>query len=225
MRDRDWSERPFVTYLLIAACVLMFLLEAVAGGSTSTAVLVRLGARVTPYVFAGEWWRLITATFLHIGIMHIAMNMLTLWFLGPLTEQLFGHTRFAVIYLLSGIIGNYAGLFFNSPNVVGAGASTALFGMLGAFLMIGDNFRDNPAVAAMTKQFLILIGINLLFDITQSNIDIAGHIGGLIGGFLVAGVCGAPRFGRISTWKRVLMGVILVVSLLLLYFVYGGSLW
>lgn len=225
MRARYWSNRPFVTYLLIAACVLMFLLETAAGGSTSTAVLIKLGARVTPYVFAGQWWRLLTATFLHIGIMHIAMNMLTLWFLGPLTEQLFGHTRFAIIYLLSGIIGNYAGLFFNSPNVVGAGASTALFGMLGAFLMLGDNFRDNPEIAAMTKQFLILIGINLVFDLTQSSIDIAGHIGGLIGGFLIAGVCGAPQIGTISARKRTLMGIILVCSLALLYFVYGGSMW
>lgn len=216
-RDRQ----PFVTYFLLLACVAIFAIETVTGGSTNPLVLVHMGARVTPLVALGQWWRLFTAMFLHIGIVHLAVNMLTLWFIGRMTEEIFGHWRFAVIYVISGIAGNYAGLFFGSQGAA-AGASTALFGLLGAFLMIGDNFRHNPAISAMTKQFLVLIGINLLLDITQTDIDLAGHIGGLIGGFLIAGVLGAPRIGTISPVKRVIMGVVLVAAPALLYFLDGG---
>ena len=221
MRDRQ----PIVTYFLLLACVAIFAVETVMGGSTNTAVLVRMGARFAPLVTFGQWWRLFTAMFLHIGIVHLVVNMLTLWFIGRMTEEIFGHWRFAVIFAVSGIVGNYAGLLFASRNVVAAGASTALFGLLGAFLMIGDNFRHNPAISAMTKQFLLLIGINLLFDITQSGIDIAGHVGGLIGGFLIAGVVGAPQIGTIAPVKRVIMGVVLVCAPVLLYFLDGGVVW
>ncbi|WDF83585.1 rhomboid family intramembrane serine protease [Lacticaseibacillus pabuli] len=220
---RNLRDQPIVTYALLVICVLVFLGEQLAGGSQTSAVLVGFGARFAPLVYDGEWWRLFTAMFLHIGWMHLLMNMFTLYILGRLSEGIFGHWRFLVIYLISGLGGNFAGLLFDNQNVLAAGASTALFGLLGAFLMIGDSFRDNPAIKAMTRQFLVLIGINLLFDITQSGIDIAGHLGGLIAGFLIAGVVGAPRVGQISRTRRILMGVVLVAAPLLLAVTVGGG--
>ena len=220
---RNWRDQPIVTYALLIICVLVFLGEQLAGGSQNSAVLVRFGARYAPLVYNGEWWRMFAAMFLHIGWMHLLMNMFTLYILGRFSEGIFGHWRFLVIYLISGLGGNFAGLLFDNQNVLAAGASTALFGLLGAFLMIGDNFRENPAIKAMTRQFLILIGINLLFDIFASGIDIAGHLGGLIAGFLIGGVVGAPRIGEISRTRRILMGVVLVAAPILLMLTVGGG--
>jgi len=220
---RNWRDQPIVTYALIIICVLVFLGEQLAGGSQNSAVLVRFGARYAPLVYNGEWWRMFAAMFLHIGWTHLLMNMFTLYILGRFSEGIFGHWRFLVIYLISGLGGNFAGLLFDNQNVLAAGASTALFGLLGAFLMIGDNFRENPAIKAMTRQFLILIGINLLFDIFASGIDIAGHLGGLIAGFLIGGVVGAPRIGEISRTRRILMGAVLVAAPILLMLTVGGG--
>nr|WP_263849246.1 rhomboid family intramembrane serine protease [Lacticaseibacillus sharpeae] len=96
---------------------------------------------------------------------------------GPDNGASFGHWRFLVIYLVSGITGNFAGLLFGSANAVAAGASTSLFGLFGAFLMVGDVFRDRPDIAAMTRSVLAVVVINLVFDLFQGNIDIAGHVG------------------------------------------------
>jgi rhomboid protease GluP len=203
----------------------MFGAETLAGGSTSPKVLFELGARYTPaVVLLNQWWRLITPIFLHIGFMHLFVNMATLWYLGRITEQAFGHWRFLIIYLVSGITGNFAGLLFSNGGVA-AGASTSLFGLFGAFLMLGDAFRDRPQIAAMTRSVLSIVAINLVFDLFVGNIDIAGHIGGLIGGFLIAGVVGVPRIGDVPVVKRIVMGVLLVAAPVVLAVVYGGSLW
>lgn len=222
MRQQNRQSFAWVTYTLIGACLLVFIAEVLAGGSTRTDVLVRLGARFTPLIAQGQLWRLFTAMFLHIGVMHLLMNLFTLFIIGRIIESVFGHWRLAVIYLLSGIGGNFAGMLFEGQVTVAAGASTALFGLLGACLMLGDNFRHHPAIAAMTRQFLVLIGLNLLFDLTATGVDIAGHIGGLITGFLVAGVVAAPRVGAIPVRRRIVMGVILVVTPVLLLTTMGG---
>lgn len=223
MRRPKWRDGAWITVGLVVACVVVFIAEVLAGGSTNTMVLVQFGARFAPLVALGQYWRLLTAMFLHIGLLHLLTNMFTLFIIGRMTENLFGHWRFAVIYLLSGIGGNFAGMLFGQPAVVAAGASTALFGLLGAFLMIGDNFRHNPVIAGMTRQFLVLIALNLVFDLTTSGIDFAGHIGGLITGFLVAGVVGVPKIGQISSGRRIVMGATLVVAPVLLWFTTGGG--
>ncbi|KRL86851.1 rhomboid family intramembrane serine protease [Lacticaseibacillus pantheris] len=218
-----WRNQPFVTYTLLVITIGMFVLETTMGGSTSTKVLVTLGARFNPYiVLFDQWWRLVTPIFLHIGIVHLLVNMMSLWWLGRMTETVFGHWRFLTIYLISGIVGNIGGMIFDGANTVGAGASTSLFGLLGAFLMLGDNFRHNPAINAAVRQFVIIVVINLVFDLTQPTIDIAGHIAGLIGGFLIAGAVGSPRVGTIAPAKRVLMGVLLVVVPVAMFLIDGS---
>ncbi|WP_127848697.1 rhomboid family intramembrane serine protease [Lacticaseibacillus hulanensis] len=225
MRRQNFFAGQWVTTVLLGISVFMFVVETLMGGSTSTAVLYDLGARFAPsVVLAHEWWRLLTPIFLHIGITHLVVNMVTLWILGRVTEQAFGHWRFLVIYLVSGITGNFAGLLFGSTSAVAAGASTSLFGLFGAFLMIGDSFRDRPQIAAMTRSVLAVVAVNLVFDLFAGNIDIAGHLGGLIGGFLIAGVVGVPLIGELSKTRRIIMGVLLVVAPVLLGAIYGGNL-
>lgn len=218
---RNLQNTPFVTYALLAITAIVYLLETVSGGSTSTVVLAKYGAMAVPLVTQyGQWWRFVTPLFVHIGLMHIAVNAVSVYYLGVLTERLFGHWRFLLIYLLSGVAGNTA-MFVFSPNTISAGASTAIFGLIGAFLLLGDEFRDNPVIRQISRQFLLLAVLNLVFDLFAPGIGIAGHIGGLVGGFLVAGALGAPQLGQSSPTRRGLMaGVFIVVLVALLYLGY-----
>ncbi|MEY8441263.1 rhomboid family intramembrane serine protease [Lactobacillaceae bacterium 24-114] len=211
MNQTTWTRIP-VTISLLIIQVIVFIAMTVLGGSTNSAVLIEFGARVTPLLQAGQWWRLITPVFIHIGIAHLAINSITLYFLGMYIEELFGHWRMLVIYLLSAISGNLASAIF-LPNTISAGASTALFGLFGAFLMLGDSFRTNPAIRQLSRQFLILVALNVVMDLVLPGIDISGHLGGLLGGFLVAYVVGAPRLGNVSFTKRVIAGIVFVFGI------------
>src|SRR5699024_5660919 len=112
---------------------------------------------------------------------------------------------------LSGICGNIASFAFTPA--ISAGASTALFGLFGAYLMLGESFRDDPYIRTIAKQFLVLVVLNLLSDLTGS-IDLWGHLGGLIGGFLLGYVVGAPQIGKVETHKRwlALVGLVLLFT-------------
>lgn len=205
----SWRKAP-VTTVIIAACVIVFILMTLAGGSTNTGVLVSFGANNGALVRAGQYWRLLTAGFLHIGFSHLLINCLTLYFIGFYDEALFGHWRVAVIFLVSTFYGNLLSVAA-SPNQVGAGASTGIFGLFGAFIMLGIVFRNNPALRAIGRQFIILVVFNLIADVFMPGVDLAGHLGGLLGGFLMSAVLGAPRVGKIGLIKRFLSGIILVI--------------
>ena len=116
-------HRPVVTWIMLAGIVLVFLLETLAGGSTNTQVLVRLGAKVTPLIVQSEYWRLFTSTFLHIGLVHLAFNGYALLLLGTEMERLFAWPRFLAIYLLSGLFGSLAS--YALSDTISAGASGA----------------------------------------------------------------------------------------------------
>ena len=215
MRNRSWQDTPIVTYALLAATVAMFIVETVAGGSQNPWVLLQLGARNNQLIVAGQWWRLITPAFLHIGVTHIVVNGFSLYYLGIICERIFGHWRFAAIYLISAFTGNVASFVFSS-STLSAGASTAIFGLMGAFLMLGDTFRHNPVITQLARQFALLAGLNLIFNLFSSGVDIAGHIGGLVGGFLIAGAVGAPQIGQMRVARRTVMGVVLVAAIVAL---------
>ncbi|MCF6164900.1 rhomboid family intramembrane serine protease [Furfurilactobacillus rossiae] len=170
------------------------------------------GALSGTAVQAGEWWRLITPMFIHVTFEHIALNMITLYFLGRYVEMTFGHWRTLVIYLVSGFTGNVWSMFFH-PEGLSAGASTAIFGLFGAFIALDVIEQNNPAIHAIARQFSILVVVNLVFDIFAVGIDIWGHIGGLIGGIAVAFLLSVPkRYNNpaVSRWLR-LVGLIGVV--------------
>lgn len=198
--------RPLVTYTLIGLNVIVYLAMTFLGGSQNTLLLVAFGAKVNPLIIQGQWWRLLSPMFIHIGLEHLVLNIVTLYFIGLQIEALFGKWRFLTIYLVSGLGGNIASFAF-SPSI-SAGASTAIFGLFGAFLMLGESFREEPYIRATAKQFLILVILNLGLGFT--GIDIAGHLGGLLAGFLMAYVTAVPKWGRIPLVKRTVAGSTLV---------------
>ena len=136
----------------------------------------------------GEWWRLITAAFLHLSIIHVGLNMVGLYFGGRLLEPIIGRWRFALLYLAAALAGS-AGALYATPNGATAGASGAIFGVFGALLVLER--RGNIATGG---QVLVLIVINLIFSFSVSGISVGGHIGGLIGGIVV--MLGYTQFRR-----------------------------
>src|SRR5439155_22754495 len=136
----------------------------------------------------GDWWRLITAAFLHASLIHIGFNMYFLWFAGAPVEAALGRGRFLLVYLVSGLAGS-AGALVLDPTTPTVGASGAIFGILGAGLVLE---RQRDYVFGGSALGMVLI--NLAFTFSISNISIGGHIGGLIGGALAT--LGLSRFGR-----------------------------
>jgi membrane associated rhomboid family serine protease len=142
-------------------------------------------------VAAGEWYRLVTAMFLHYGVLHLLLNMYALWILGRELEGVLGRLRFVGLYLLAGLGGNVAAYLFSATNSATAGASTAVFGLMAATFVILK--RLNLSVAPI----LPVIVINIIFTFTIANISVAGHLGGLIIGAIVAAILAyAPRDKR-----------------------------
>lgn len=206
-----------VTVTLIAICILVYIWMIIQGGSTNTAVLIHSGAKYTPLILQGQWWRLITAGFVHIGIQHLVINMITLYFLGMYVEEIFGHWKMLVIYLVSVLTGNLMSMLFQPIQGISAGASTGLFGLFGAFLMLGIVYRQNPLIRQLARQFLILVIFNIGADLLMPGIDLAGHVGGLIGGFLAAGMLGSLKIGKMDLLKRFLSGTILIGLILIMF--------
>ena len=156
--------------------------------------LLRWGADYGPKVSAGQWWRLLTSTFIHIGIVHIAMNMVVLWGIGRFVERLLGSIGFLAVYLVLGLAGSVASVWWN-PSIVAAGASGAIFGLYG--LLLGFLLRNRRSIPGeelqkLLKGALIFLGYNLLFGATAKGVDMAAHIGGLVSGVAVGFACAQP---------------------------------
>ena len=149
---------------------------------------IMYGDQVIEGIQGGEWWRLLTAAFLHYGPLHLGLNMLALWWFGGVVEQALGRGRFLMLYLVSGLAGS-AGALLVHPHDVTVGASGAIFGIMGALLVL-----EWQATGSVMGQAMTLIALNLVFTFTMSNISIGGHLGGLAGGIL--GTLALARFGR-----------------------------
>ena len=127
-------QRPTVTWALASACVFVFLLMTASGASVfdpSLEQVVAWGGDFGPATLGSDWWRLVTATFVHVGLLHLALNMWCLLTLGPIAERVFGRGLFFLLYLVSGVAGSATSLLVH-PLIVGAGASGAIFGVAGA---------------------------------------------------------------------------------------------
>ena len=183
-----------VTKVLIGINLVVYLITAVQGAG-----LNQPGGRLFvdwalygPLVAQGDWWRLGTSMFLHGFILHIVFNMVALWYIGRPVEEYLGSLRFVLLYLVSGLAGS-AGALVADPKGVTVGASGAIFGILGAMLILEWNATGKLGGAAAS-----LIAINLVFNFAYNgaggNISIGGHIGGLIGGILVT--LSFARWGR-----------------------------
>ena len=184
-------KKPIVTYSLIFICILVFILMYVLGnGSTDNYTLLVFGANVDTFTKNGDYYRLFTSMFLHIGILHLLCNMYSLYIIGKEVENVFGKVKYLIIYLLSGIAGSILSLAFNH-NTICAGASGAIFGLLGALLYFGYYYRTYLGVT-LTRSIIPVIVLNLIIGFTSSGIDNAAHIGGLVGGILIAMAVGVP---------------------------------
>lgn len=142
-------------------------------------------------------WRLLAAMFVHVGLQHFVLNMVTLYFIGRIAEDLFGSKAFLALYLLSGLMGNLFVLVF-SPLAVAAGASTALFGIFGAIASLRFIARS-PYIQYLSQSYTSLILVNILFSF-MPGISLAGHLGGLVGGGILAFVF--PVYGERDSVKK-----------------------
>jgi membrane associated rhomboid family serine protease len=180
------SNEPVVTYVLIGICVAAFIGE-LAGGASATggsfggSRLFEEGALRGSEVANGDYWRLVTAGFLHAGFPHLLFNMFSLWILGTLLEPAIGQLRFALIFFVSVLAGSFGALVVD-PDALTVGASGGIFGLMGAAVIVLRNRGINPLESGLG----IWIGLNLLITFTVDGISIGGHIGGLIGGTLAA---------------------------------------
>lgn len=177
----------FITPILLDLNILIFVFMAISGVNIilpDNESLVNWGANFRPMTLEGEWWRLITNCFLHIGIFHLLMNMYALLYIGILLEPHLGRTRFISAYLLSGITASLASLWWNDLTI-SAGASGAIFGMYGVFLaMLTTNLIEKTARKSLLTSIAVFVGYNLIFGL-KDGIDNAAHIGGLIGGLII----------------------------------------
>ena len=185
------NKSSLITYTIIIICVIVFGLMYILGnGSMDEGTLITFGANLGFLTKNGEYFRLLTCAFLHIGIVHLLFNMYALYVIGPQVESFFGKFKFTLIYLLSAISASTLSLIFND-NVISAGASGAIFGWLGALLYFGYYYRVYLG-NVLKSQIVPIILINLVFGFVVSGVDNAAHIGGLIGGVLTSMALGAP---------------------------------
>jgi rhomboid protease GluP len=185
---------PKWTRILLGCNIAVFILMMVYGflvyndwnGTQNGRVLLTFGAKVNPLIAQGEVWRLFTAMFIHIGIFHLLFNLYALNALGPLIEGFFGYRRFLFIYVIGGLWGSVASYAFS--DALSAGASGAIFGLVGAATVYFLRYRENFGARgkAIVQNMFVVIGINLVFGLSMPGIDNWGHIGGLLGGAVVA---------------------------------------
>ena len=203
-------KQPIVTYIIMAICIILFILMELSGGSTNSHTLLKYGANLDVLVKNGEYYRLFTCIFLHIGIMHLLCNMYSLYIIGREVENLFGKIKYIIIFILSGIFGSIMSLAF-THNTISAGASGAIFGLLGALLYFGMHYRTYLG-EAIKRSIIPIIVINLIIGFFAEGIDLAAHIGGLVGGVLVAMMVGVPDK---SKTKDIINGTILTIIYLI----------
>jgi rhomboid protease GluP len=193
----QFSPRAPVTPTLVALNVAMFLAMCIGGMNIITPdgeTAVRWGSNFGPMTLGGQWWRLFSATFIHFGIIHLALNMWALFQNGRTIERLFGSTRFLLLYVFAGLTGSVASLLWN-PQVNSAGASGAIFGIFGGLLAFVINPRNDAPKEVMAEHrnsTLLFAGYSLFYGFAHSGIDNAAHIGGLAGGFLMGLLLARP---------------------------------
>ena len=182
--------KPVVTYFLIGFTACVYLAQNLTKWQSGTDIPMMIGAKISPYItYYHQYWRLITPVFLHGSIMHILFNMYALFTLGPSLENYYNHWDFLRFYLICGFTGNVFSHVF-APQTVSVGASTALFGLVGAqamFLYKNRALLRNYRAALQNIAFVLVV--NLAIGLS-GGIDNWGHLGGLVGGLLLAWMCG-----------------------------------
>lgn len=197
-------KKIIFTNILIAACIVMFIITCIVGGlgvikGLTNGVALELGANNRSYLQAGQVWRLITHAFLHGSILHLLVNMYSLYIVGRQIETFLGKTKFIIVYFLSAICGGLFSALLNAPTTVSVGASGAIFGLLGAMLYFGYHYRTYMGTV-IKNQIIPIIVLNLIIGMS-SGIDNFAHIGGLIGGIFATMAVGVD--GKSKTYEKI----------------------
>ncbi|HCM90887.1 MULTISPECIES: rhomboid family intramembrane serine protease [Vagococcus] len=224
---------PYFTYLFLVIQLIVYITMEVVGtrhgifnGSENSGILTLFGALSPQLIVENhEYWRFITPIFIHIGFTHLALNSLTLYFVGRILEPIIGHARFFFLYLMSGIIGNLLSFAFGNSYGLSAGASTSLFGMFAAFIVLGRIYSYHPMIRQMSQNMSLLIILNLVMNLFSSGVDILGHLGGAIGGLLLMVVIGVPKNhlqNKLNHHQRIATGIF-TIFLIIFCLIYGFS--
>ena len=206
---RSQRAPGFVTQVLIGINVGIYLLQLAGGASinANSGWIFEQGALYGPFVAQGDWYRLITAAFLHYGPIHLGMNMLALWWIGRPLEAWLGPVRYLLLYLVAGLAGS-AGALIANPTAVTVGASGAIFGILGAAIVL-----ERQQTYVLGGSAITLLVVNLAFTFAVPGISIGGHLGGLAGGALA--ILALSQFGRRSAvYSRIdLVSIVSLVAI------------
>lgn len=207
-------KKPIFTYILIAINILVFLLEILMGDT-----LLERFSLYGPAVKAGEYYRLLTSQFLHVNIFHLACNMYALAVIGNQVETLFGKVKYLIIYLISGLTGSLLSMLLN-VNVASVGASGVIFGLLGAILYFGYNYRAYLGNYVM-KSILPVVILNLVIGFIVSGIDNFAHIGGLVGGILISSALGISNEEKNpSQVNGIIITILYIIFLIYMNFIH-----
>jgi len=196
--------KPVVTYSLIGITAAIFLLQFAIGINQ---VANDWGMWPVGIAVGGEWWRLLTAAFLHGSFLHIAFNMYVLFALGPTLERILGHGRYLTLYVLAALGGGVASYVFSDMRTVSVGASGAIFGLMGALIVAGRRLRYD------ITQVVVLLAINVVIGFISPGVDWRAHFGGLVTGAVVAAIFVLPaRHHRVLVQTSGLIGVVLILA-------------
>ena len=191
------TPRFFITPIILGLNILVFAAMVVSGVPFLDPTIEQLltwGANFGPLTVNQEWWRLFSSTFIHIGVMHLGLNMWVLWDLGKWAERMFGNSVFLMLYVFSGLAGSIASISWN-PAIVSAGASGAVFGVAGgivAFMLFGKLEVPRALIKRNLTSVLVFVAYNLFYGFQESGIDNAAHLGGLIAGFVMGALLHRP---------------------------------
>jgi membrane associated rhomboid family serine protease len=213
------GDGAIVTKTIIGLCVVVYVAQLAVGDTVAEHFGMLgdalIGSRFSPEpagVAEGQYYRLITAAFLHGSVAHIAVNMFSLWLLGPPLEQRLGRARFVALYVVGALGGSAASYLFNAPNALGVGASGAIFALFGALLPISRKMRYP------LSPYFAMLAINAAIGFLAPNIDWKAHLGGLVTGIVLgAAVAYAPRSRRDLVQLVAALGMLVVIAAVVVY--------
>lgn len=184
-----YDSKPYITMAVIAVNIIVFAVMSIFGNTLDAQYMAEHGAMYPPYVAEnGQYWRLFTSMFMHFGLMHILNNMVMLGAVGRIVETAMGHVRFLIAYIVAGICGgalSYAVMLHNNDYAVSAGASGAIFGMVGALVwivIVNRGFYEGIS----RQQVIFMVILMIYYGVSTSGVDNWDHLGGLAGGFIIS---------------------------------------
>ncbi len=217
-----------VTLILIAINVVVYIIEFWRSGFSteiSSQVLLEMGAMFAPVITSPvDLYRLITPMFLHMDVLHLLFNMVALYSVGVTLERILGHGNFLLLYLIGGITGNavcYAASMISGDNALSAGASTSVFGLFVAVVMLAVLFKGNRRVISQySRSMLAIIVINIVYTLLVPNISIAGHLGGAVGGLIAMFIIPCKNL-RVANAVRIIVAILWIAVLVFLFYSQG----